>query len=100
MNLTPFIDAAEPAERVKTYLARAEHRIARTPGQLLIPPLAESRREVINLLAEARRYQVSFQPGAKFSSGPGLSNYLRLSFAYYEIEELLEGVSRLAQVIG
>ena len=52
------------------------------------------------LLAEARRYNVSFQPGVKFSSGPGLSNYLRLSFAYYEIEELLEGVSRLAQVIG
>ena len=52
------------------------------------------------LLAEARRYNVSFQPGAKFSSGPGLSNYLRLSFAYYETEALIEGVNRLAQVIG
>jgi DNA-binding transcriptional MocR family regulator len=51
------------------------------------------------ILVEARRHNVSFQPGPKFSSGQGLSNYLRLSFAYYETEELVEGASRLAQVI-
>jgi DNA-binding transcriptional MocR family regulator len=52
------------------------------------------------ILVEARRNQVSFQPGVKFSSGQGLSNYLRLSFAYYETEQLVEGVTRLARVIG
>jgi DNA-binding transcriptional MocR family regulator len=52
------------------------------------------------LLVEARRRDVSFQPGPKFSSSGGLSNYLRLSFAYYDTTELLEGVNRLAQVIS
>jgi DNA-binding transcriptional MocR family regulator len=52
------------------------------------------------ILAEARRNNVSFQPGVKFSSRQGLPNYLRLSFAYYEVDELVEGVTRLGRVIG
>lgn len=54
----------------------------------------------VEFLAEARRRDVSFQPGPKFSSSGGLSNYLRLSFAFYETEQLLEGVARLAPVIN
>ncbi|MBI1881966.1 MAG: PLP-dependent aminotransferase family protein [Chloroflexi bacterium] len=51
------------------------------------------------ILAKAWQHDVSFQPGVKFSSTQGLRNYLRLSFAYYEAPELIEGVNRLAQVI-
>lgn len=57
-------------------------------------------RNAQDVLVEARRQQVSFQPGIKFSSSQGLSNYLRLSFAYYDTAELLEGVNRLAEVIN
>jgi len=60
--------------------------------------LPESR-NAQELLTEARRRDVSFQPGPKFSSSGGLANYLRLSFAFYETEQLLEGVARLAQVM-
>lgn len=52
------------------------------------------------ILAEARRNNVSFQPGVKFSSRQGLPNYLRLSFAYYEVDELVEGVARLGKVMS
>lgn len=52
------------------------------------------------ILVEAQRRNISFQPGIKFSSAQGLQNYLRLSFAYYDTAELLEGVNRLAQVIN
>jgi DNA-binding transcriptional MocR family regulator len=57
-------------------------------------------RSAQEILGEARRRQVSFQPGPKFSSRSSLANYLRLSFAYYETEELIEGVSRLAPVLA
>ena len=49
-------------------------------------------------LNKARRYDVAFQPGIKFSSAQGLTNYMRLCFAYYETEELEDGVLRLAHV--
>jgi DNA-binding transcriptional MocR family regulator len=52
------------------------------------------------ILVKAREHAVSFQPGAKFSSTQGLQNYLRLSFAYYETAQLVEGVTRLAEVIS
>ena len=51
------------------------------------------------LLDKAKAYDVGFQPGIKFSNTQGLQNYLRLSFAYYGEEELVEGVKRLAHVI-
>jgi DNA-binding transcriptional MocR family regulator len=49
------------------------------------------------LLAEAEKHQVGFQPGIKFSSTRGLRNYLRLCFAFYSQDQLVEGVERLAQ---
>jgi 2-aminoadipate transaminase len=52
------------------------------------------------LLSKAIARNVEFMPGSKFSSRNGLKNFLRLSFAYYEAPELLEGVERLAQVIA
>ncbi len=50
------------------------------------------------LLADARKYQVGFQPGIRFSSAGGLRSYLRLCFAYYAENQLVEGVERLSRV--
>jgi DNA-binding transcriptional MocR family regulator len=52
------------------------------------------------MLAQANSHQVGFQPGIKFSSTGGLRNYLRFCFAYYGKKQLVEGVERLAKVIG
>jgi len=52
------------------------------------------------LLAKAIERNVEFMPGFKFSSRQGLKNFLRLSFAYYDTPDLLEGVERLAAVIA
>ena len=52
------------------------------------------------LLPEAHKHDVSFAPGSFFSPQRDLKNYLRLSFAYYEESELLEGAKRLAAVIN
>jgi DNA-binding transcriptional MocR family regulator len=52
------------------------------------------------LLPNAVARNVEFMPGVKFSSLRGLKNFLRLSFAYYDTPDLLEGVERLAAVIG
>jgi DNA-binding transcriptional MocR family regulator len=51
------------------------------------------------MLAVARQYNVGFLPGIKFSGEKGLKNYLRLSFAYYDVPELEEGARRLGRVI-
>ncbi|MFO7633420.1 MAG: PLP-dependent aminotransferase family protein [Caldilinea sp.] len=51
------------------------------------------------LLQHAAAHKVSFRPGVRFSGCGGLRNYIRLSFAYYEEEQLLEGVHRLKNAI-
>ena len=52
------------------------------------------------LLVEARQqHGVGFQPGIKFSSQQSQRNYLRLSFSFYQVDQLKEGVERLKQVI-
>ena len=55
--------------------------------------------DTVKMLAAARQHHVDFLPGIKFSSQNGLSNCARLSFAYFDIPELEEGVRRLAKVI-
>ena len=52
-----------------------------------------------DLLLKAQECKVSFIPGIRFSSCGVMGNYLRLSFSYYDKEELQEGVKRLAQVL-
>jgi DNA-binding transcriptional MocR family regulator len=42
---------------------------------------------------------VGYLPGSRCSPGGGLSNWLRLSFAYYESEDLEEGSRRLARAL-
>ncbi|MGB5749578.1 MAG: PLP-dependent aminotransferase family protein, partial [Desulfobacterales bacterium] len=47
---------------------------------------------------EAQRKNVGYLPGVKFSSRNGLKNCARLSFSYFDVPELEEGVRRLAEV--
>jgi DNA-binding transcriptional MocR family regulator len=54
--------------------------------------------DAADLLSNARKSLVGFQPGIKFSGMQGLKNYARLSFSFYDIEQLEEGVKRLARV--
>jgi len=49
--------------------------------------------------AEARRKNVGYLPGIKFSSGRKLKNCARLSFSYFDVPELEEGARRLGLVI-
>jgi len=51
------------------------------------------------ILKKAAPYDVGFQPGSRFSSMNGIGSFLRLCFAYYAEEDLVEGVARLAQAI-
>jgi 2-aminoadipate transaminase len=51
------------------------------------------------LLPRAKAHQVEFVPGARFSSRGGLSDFMRLSFAFYDTPDLIAGVERLAAVI-
>jgi len=51
------------------------------------------------LLSEARRHQVGFQPGTRFSSGRGLKNYIRVCFSFYDTPELETAAGRLADVL-
>ena len=48
---------------------------------------------------KAREAETGFQPGSLFSSKGELRNYLRLSFAHYNEQEIREGVARLAEVL-
>jgi 2-aminoadipate transaminase len=47
------------------------------------------------LKEKAVSLESGFQPGALFSSRGGLHNCLRLSFAHYAEEDILEGIARL-----
>jgi 2-aminoadipate transaminase len=47
------------------------------------------------LRERARELETGFQAGSIFSSRGGLSNFLRLSFAHYGEEQLVEGIRRM-----
>ena len=51
------------------------------------------------LLPRAQSAGVSYRPGSAFSSVGSLPDALRISFSLYDVDELAEGVSRLAQSI-
>jgi DNA-binding transcriptional MocR family regulator len=42
---------------------------------------------------------VGFVPGPRFSATESLSRYLRLSFSYYDPEQIAEGARRLLSVL-
>lgn len=47
----------------------------------------------------AAEYQTGFQPGQVFSNKAGLENCLRLSFAHYGVDDIHEGVRRVARML-
>ena len=51
------------------------------------------------LRAEAERFKVSFQPGERCSTRGGLRNCMRLSYAYYDVPHLQDGVARLRALL-
>ncbi len=51
------------------------------------------------LRKEAQAHQVDFRPGRLFSSQGGLPDYLRLSISFYEVNEIEEGLQRLAESV-
>jgi DNA-binding transcriptional MocR family regulator len=56
--------------------------------------------DATELLSKAIAKKVEFMPGPKFSSRQGLKNCLRLSFAYYDTPDLMQGIERFAAAIG
>ena len=54
-------------------------------------------------IAELRRhapdFNTGFQPGENFSAHAGLQNYMRLSFAHYNEDAIIEGIKRLANLL-
>ncbi len=53
-----------------------------------------------SLRKAARQKDVDFHPGAVFSHKNELKNFLRLSFSFYDADELAEGARRLGKVIS
>lgn len=53
-------------------------------------------RDLAKLRPPAQAHEVDFRPGVLFSSRGGLRAYLRLSISFYDVDELEEGVERLA----
>jgi DNA-binding transcriptional MocR family regulator len=49
------------------------------------------------LLRRAEPFKVGFRPGALFSCQGGMQDYLRLSYVFYEPDELEQGILRLKQ---
>ena len=51
------------------------------------------------LRKRAQRFQVDFRPGVLFSSQGRLRDYARLCFAFYEADQLTEGIERLQHAL-
>jgi 2-aminoadipate transaminase len=51
------------------------------------------------LQRKATDFKVGFRPGVRFSSRNGLHDYIRLSFVFYEPEEIEEGIVRLKKCL-
>jgi DNA-binding transcriptional MocR family regulator len=62
---------------------------------LRLPPHVDTEK----LFPQARRHNVGFSPGARFSPCQELKTHMRLSFAYYEESDLAEAARRLGEVI-
>jgi DNA-binding transcriptional MocR family regulator len=52
------------------------------------------------LRGKAKEFKVDFRPGIKFSGRGELRDYIRIGFAFYDAEEIEEGLMRLGQCLG
>ena len=55
--------------------------------------------DAAELQRKATDFKVGFRPGVRFSSRDGLHDYIRLSFVFYEPEEIEEGIVRLKRCL-
>jgi 2-aminoadipate transaminase len=55
--------------------------------------------DAAELQQKAMENKVIFRPGVRFSSRDGLRDYIRLSFVFYEPDEIEEGIVRLGRCI-
>jgi 2-aminoadipate transaminase len=55
--------------------------------------------DAAELQRKAADLKVGFRPGVRFSSRNGLHDYIRLSFIFYEPEEIEEGIVRLKKTL-
>ena len=83
------------SDALRTYLAGAVSFIE-PEGGFFIWLEFEKSVDTLKMLAIARQHKVGFLPGIKFSGQNGLSNYARLSFAYFDTPKLETGAKRLA----
>ena len=51
--------------------------------------------DTVPLREKAREHKTGFQAGTLFSSTGQLANFMRLSFAHYNEDDIREGVARL-----
>jgi len=55
--------------------------------------------DAAELLQKALENKVIFRPGVRFSSRNGLNDFIRLSFVFYEPDEIDEGIMRLKRCL-
>jgi DNA-binding transcriptional MocR family regulator len=56
--------------------------------------------DTARLREQAPKLETGFQAGTVFSSSGGFSNCLRLSFAHYSEEQIIEGIRRMRPLFG
>jgi 2-aminoadipate transaminase len=56
--------------------------------------------DALQLQEKAGAFRVGFRPGVRFSSQGGMRDCLRLCFAFYEPEEIEQGLMRLRQCLA
>ena len=82
---------------LRRYLPGAQYMIPRG-GYFFWVRLPEEA-DAEELLAKAREFKVGFRPGVRFSSQGGLRRYVRLSFSYYDSQDIEKGVKRLSNAL-
>jgi 2-aminoadipate transaminase len=55
--------------------------------------------DAMELRGRAGEYNIGFQPGEMFSASGGMKNFIRISFAHYGVDDIREGIPRLAELI-
>ncbi len=53
----------------------------------------------LDLQEKAKAFKVGFRPGVRFSSAGDFQDYIRLSYAFYEPEQIQEGLRRLQRCL-
>ncbi len=55
--------------------------------------------DTLKLREQAAAHHVDFRPGSLFTSHGGLREYLRLGISFYDTDEIIDGVRRLAECL-